>query len=50
MKTLDLEILEKIEGGKGDWDAFLDGVACGYGLATSITFFGALLAYHSCGF
>lgn len=50
MKTLDLQKLEQIEGGKGDWDAFLDGVASGYGLATSITFLGAILAYHSCGF
>ncbi|MBB6372578.1 hypothetical protein [Chryseobacterium shigense] len=53
MKKLDLAQLEKFQGQggkKSDWDYFLDGLACGYGLATVTNPFGAYLAYHSCGF
>lgn len=50
MKKLDLAQLEKFQGGKGDLDYFLDGLACGYGLATIASPFGALIAIRSCGF
>ena len=50
MKKLKLEKLETIKGGNKDIDAFLDGVTCGYGLATIASGFGLIIAAYSCGF
>lgn len=48
MKELTLQQMSAVEGGNDVTD-FLDGVACGYGLATIATGFGALLAVYGCG-
>jgi bacteriocin-like protein len=47
MKELSIEKLELVQG--GSWTEFADGVACGYGLATIATGFGAVLAVYGCG-
>ena len=48
MKTLDLNSLEQINGGTSGWNAFLSGVACGYGLATAATGVGVAIAIVGC--
>lgn len=45
MKELSIEQMEIYTGGS----EFLDGVACGYGLATITTGVGAFLALYGCG-
>lgn len=45
MKELSIEQMEIYTGGS----EFLDGVACGYGLATAGTGFGLALAIYGCG-
>jgi hypothetical protein len=49
MKELNIIQLELINAGDGDLKDFADGLACGYGLATIATGFGAILAVYGCG-
>ena len=37
MKKIELDLMWNIQGGNKDIDAFMDGLACGYGLATLTT-------------
>lgn len=48
MKTLDLNSLEQINGGVSGWNAFLSGVACGFGLATAGAGLGIGMAIVGC--
>ncbi|SHG73232.1 hypothetical protein [Chryseobacterium vrystaatense] len=48
MKTLDLQKLEQIQGGNADLNAFISGLACGYGITTSVTILGLALAAYGC--
>ena len=48
MKTLDLNSLENINGGVSGINAFLSGVACGYGIATAATGVGVAIAIVGC--
>lgn len=48
MKSLDLNSLENINGGTSRLNAFLSGVACGYGLATAATGVGVAIAIVGC--
>ena len=49
MKTISIDQMSLVSGGKGDVRDFVDGVLCAYGLYTAASGVGLLIAAWGCG-